>query len=103
MEKSMQASLYAIGYGFAASIIAIIPASIFTERTEQTLATVVPIFVLVATITIIVKLGVSWARFLLLIPILLLFREAILNIAPGTFPGREVIEIWSLYSFGYHF
>ncbi len=98
------ASVQAVIYGVIASVIAIIPVAILTSRTEQSLAILAPIFVLTGFITIIIKLGISYTRFLLLIPALLVFREAILNLGVSTLVSSgHYLEYWSLYSLGYHF
>lgn len=104
LEKSVVASTLAVYYGFIASVISIVPVAILTTRTEQSLAILVPIFVLTGFVTIIIKLGISYTRFLLLIPALLLFREALLNLGVSKLlASGHYLEYWSLYSLGYHF
>ena len=98
LEKSLLASATAIYYGFIASIIAVIPVSVFTTRTEQTLAILFPLFLFTGFITIVIKLGMSYTRFLLFIPALLLFREALLFLGVSTLiPYGQYMEPWSLY------
>jgi len=104
LERSIAASVQAVYYGIIASVIAIVPVAILTTRTEQSLAIIVPVFVLTGFVTIIVKLGISYTRFLLLIPALLLFREALLNLGVSKLVSSgHYLEFWSLYSYGYHF
>lgn len=104
LERSLKASVQAVIYGFAVSLAAIIPVAVLTSRTEQTLAILFPIFLLTGFITIIIKLGISKTRFLLLIPALLLFREALLNLGISKLvTNGHYFEYWSLYSLGYHF
>lgn len=101
-DKSINASIHAVLYGFIAAVISVVPVAIFTERTEQTLGIVFPIFILTGFITIVIKLGISYARFLLLIPALLLFREALLFLGVSKLvPNGHYLEYWSLYSLWY--